>query len=60
MKDLKNVLSQIWVVFKENFVGVYSFCWREEVVGEKNTWFVGIYPLVKVFSSRQQISNGVC
>jgi len=51
VKDLENVSSQFWVIFKENFVSVYSFCWHEEVVREKNTWFVGIYPLVKVFSS---------
>jgi len=51
VKSLKDVSSQIWVVFKENFVGMCGFCWREEVVGEENMWFVSIHPLVKVFSS---------
>jgi len=60
MKSLKDVSSQIWVVFKENFVGICGFCWHEEVIRKKDTWFVGIHPLVKVFSSQQQISHGVC
>jgi len=60
MKGLKDITSEIWVVFKENFVGMCGFCWCEEVIGEKDMWFISIHPLFKVFSSRQQISNGVC
>jgi len=60
VESLKDISSQVWVVFKENFVDMCGFCWREEVVREKNTWFISIYPLVKVFSLRQQIGNGVC
>jgi len=51
MKGLKNVMSKVWIVFKENFVSMCSICWSEEMIGEKNTWFSSIYPLVKVFSS---------
>jgi len=36
VEGLKDVSSQIWVVFKENFVGIHSFCWCEEVVGVKD------------------------
>jgi len=48
MKGLKDVMLKVWVIFKENFVGM---CWSEEVIGEEDTWFSSIHPLVKVFSS---------
>jgi len=46
VKGLKDVMSKVWVVFKENFVGM---CWSEEVIREKDMWFISIHPLVKVF-----------
>ena len=57
VKGLEDVTLKVWVVFKKNFVGM---CWSEEVIGEKDTWFSSIHPLVKVFSLQQQISHGVC
>ena len=50
MKSLKDVASKVRVVFKENFVGM---CWSEEVIGEEDTWFSSIHPLVKIFSLQQ-------
>jgi len=47
VKGLKDVTSKVWVIFKDNFVGM---CWSKEVIREKDTWFSSIHPLVKVFS----------